>query len=414
MKSKRRVVITSLGIVSSIGIGIEDFWNANINGVSGISRVDNFDTAHFGSKISGQIKQFKPELFIAEDIVKRTDRFVHLGLVSALLAFKDAPWLLEEDKHRTGVIFGSGLGGILFHEEQLLRGYEKGAHRLNPLCVPKITPNAVSSHVAINLKLGGPNFVVANACASGTNAVGEAFRKIQNGDADVMVAGGAEAPLTEFTFGAYDAMRVLSRRNEEPEKASRPFDRQRDGFVIAEGGAVLILEELESALKRNSRIYAEVIGYAANSGAYHMVMPDPSGADIAQVMRSVLSDACILPADIDYINAHGTSTVQNDRVETKAIKEVFGERARFIPVSSTKSALGHSIGASGAIEACVCALVLDRQIIPPTINCTDPDPECDLDYVTAGCRPGAYTTVLSNSFGFGSNNACLILRRYNG
>jgi len=409
--SKRRVVITGLGVIAANGIGKEDFWRANIEGKSGIRKIAAFDVSCLGSKIYGQVQDFAYLNYIPVDEARKVDRFVHLGLASTKLALDDSSLDLEKvDLERVGVIIGSGLGGALFHEEQMMAGYEKGLHRLNPRCVPRISPNAVASHIAIQYGLLGPNMVISNACASGTYAIGEAFKHIQNGVMDLCLSGGAEAPLTEFTFGAYDALKVLSKRNDAPEEASRPFDSQRDGFVLAEGAAILILEELKSALKRNAHIYAEIIGYGAGSGAYHIVMPEPTGRDAANCMRRALADARIKPQDIDYINAHGTSTALNDKAETQAIKEVFAKGAYKIPVSSTKSMIGHSIGAAGAIEAVVCALTIENNLIPPTINYKYPDPDCDLDYVPNEARKAKVRVALSNSFGFGNTNACLIFK----
>jgi 3-oxoacyl-[acyl-carrier-protein] synthase II len=321
--------------------------------------------------------------------------------------------LEKEDKNAIGVIIGSGAGGVFFHEEQMVLAYEKGTRRFNPLCIPKITPNAVSSHIAIYFNILGPNMVICTACSSSTVAIGEAMRKIQYGEIDICVAGGAEAPVTEFTFGAYDALRVLSGNNSNPARASRPFDKKRDGFVLGEGSAILILEELTHAKKRNARIYSEIIGYSCNAGAYNMVMPQPEGRDIIRAMSDALDDANLKPCDINYINAHGTSTKANDKIETTAIKEVFGDRAHTIPISSTKSMIGHTIGAAGAIEAVASCLVIEKQVIPPTINLEFADPECDLDYVPNQCRQANVKNVLSNSFGFGNNNACLIFRKLN-
>ena len=412
---KRRVVITGLGVVASNGIGKDEFWKANLEGKSGVDLIKDFDVSLFDSKIAGQVKNFNPTDFIPKEVAKRVDRFVHLGLASCKLALDDSRLKLnKEDRTRIGVIIGSGLGGVLFHEEQILAGYEKGLHRLNPLCVPRITPNAVASHIAIQYNFLCPNMVISTACSSGTIAIGEATRKIQNDEADICVTGGAEAPLTQFTFGAYDALRVLSQRNSSPQEASRPFDEKRDGFVLGEGGACLVLEELNHAKKRGAHVYAEIRGFSCNSGAYHMVMPDSSGKDIIKVMIDSLRDANIKPSGIDYINAHGTSTKVNDRIETRAIKEVFSDRAYKIPISSTKSMVGHTIGAAGAIETVVSCLAIKNQIAPPTINYKHKDPECDLDYVPCQSRKAKINTVLSNSFGFGSNNACLILRGYNG
>jgi 3-oxoacyl-[acyl-carrier-protein] synthase II len=292
MNSKRRVVITGLGVVAPNGIGKDAFWQANIEGKSGVDKITAFDVSNLESKIAAQVKNFDPPQFIPKEVAKRVDRFVHLGLASAKMAIEDSKIDLEkEDKNRIGVIIGSGLGGVLFHEEQILAGYEKGVHRLNPLCVPRISPNAVSSHIAIQYGLLGPNIVISTACASGTHAIGEAFRKIQHNDIDLCLTGGAEAPLTQFNFGAYCALKVLSRRNNLPQEASCPFDKERDGFVMGEGAAILILEELNHALQRNAHIYAEIIGYAANSGAYHIVMPQPEGKDAAQAISQALKDA---------------------------------------------------------------------------------------------------------------------------
>ena len=411
--STRRVVITGLGVVAPNGIGTKDFWKANIEGKSGVGKLTSFDASSLASQICGQVKDFQHLDYIPKADYRKVDRFVHLGMASSKVAIDDSKLdLANEDLDRFGVIIGSGLGGALFHEEQIIAGYDKGLHRLNARSVPRISPNAVASHIAIQYNLRGPNIVISNACASGTYAVGEAFRLVKCADMDMCVAGGAEAPLTEFTFSAYDALNVLSRRNDQPERASRPFDKDRDGFVIAEGSAVLILEELSHALKRGAHIYAEVIGYGANSGAYHIVMPQPDGVDAIKAMRKALADAQIKPEDVDYINAHGTSTSLNDKAETKAIKEVFQEHAYKIPVSSTKSMIGHSIGAAGAIEALVCALTIENNLIPPTINYKTPDPDCDLDYVPNQARQKKVDVTLSNSFGFGNCNACLILRRY--
>lgn len=410
---KRRVVVTGLGVIAPNGIGTEAFWRATLAGQSGVGPVSFFDASPFESRIAGEVKGLEPLAFLPPNVARKTDRFVHLGVGAASEALKDSGLdLAAEDRTRIGSIIGSGLGGVLFHEEQILAGYEKGVHRLNPLCVPRITPNAVASHVAIHFGLLGPNMVISTACASSTHAVGEAMRKVQYGEADVVVSGGAEAPLTQFTFGAYAAMKVLSRRNDAPEKASRPFDRGRDGFVLSEGGAALIVEELQHARRRGARIYAELIGYSLTSGAHHMVVPDPTGSDAALAMRLALRDAGIGPEAVDYINAHGTSTHANDVAETKAIKEVFGARACRIPVSATKGVTGHSIGAAGAIEAVACCLTLAQQVIHPTANYETPDPECDLDYVPNAAREARVEVALSNSFGFGNANACLVFARY--
>ncbi len=411
---RRRVVVTGLGVVAANGIGAQSFWEANISGRSGVGTITAFDASPFSTRVAAQVRDFDPSLYISDQAAKRVDRFVHFGLASASMAMEDSKLDIErENMERIGVIIGSGLGGILFHEEQMMRAYEKATRRLHPLCVPRITPNAVAAHIAIENGFLGPNYVVSSACASGNHAIGESFRKIQHGEADVMITGGVEAPLTEFTFGAYCALRgVLSKINDPPEGASKPFDGERDGFVMGEGGAVLILEELEHALKKGAHIYAEIVGYGLTCGAYHIVMPDPTGKDAARTMALALSDAAMPPGKVDYINAHGTGTVANDVAETRAIKLVFQDQASRIPVSSTKSMIGHSIGAAGAMEAVVSCMAIENQWIPPTINLTHHDPECDLDYVPNVARETAVDSVLSNSFGFGSVNACLLFKRF--
>ncbi len=413
--NKRRVVITGLGVVACNGIGKDNFWQANIEGRSGIGQITSFNTDAFDTKIAGEIRGFDPCQYMPAEVAKKVDRFVHFGLACTKMAMQDSRLDLEkEDRHRIGVIIGSGLGGMLFHEEQMVAVLVKGTNRINPSSVPRISPNAVSSHIAIRYGFLGPNMVISTACASASHAIGEAFRKIQWDDMDLCVTGGVEAPLTRLNFGAYCALRVVSKKNDVPEEASRPFDLQRDGFVLSEGGGGLILEELNHALERNAPIYAEVTGYASNSGAHHMVMPDLSGEDAARVMADALKDANIDRLRVDYINAHATSTVANDRAETKAIKNVFGQQAYKIPISSTKSMIGHSLGAAGGIEAVVCALAIKNKFIPPTINYKDKDPECDLDYVPLEGRRAGLNTVLSNSFGFGNCNACIVFSDFKG
>jgi 3-oxoacyl-[acyl-carrier-protein] synthase II len=404
---KRRVVVTGLGVAACNGVGIADFWRANVEGRSGVTLIDAFETGDFPSKIGGQIRNFVPAQFMPEETAKRVDRFVHFGLACADMALRESRLDLGvENPDRIGVIIGSGVGGMLFHEEQMVAAFDRGANRMNPMSVPRISPNAVASQIGIRYGFRGPNMVISTACASGAHGIGEAFRKIQYGEVEVCFAGGVEAPLCRFNFGAYCAMRVLSKNNEHPAGASRPFDRNRDGFVMGEGGAVLVLEEREHALRRGAPLLAELVGYSSNSGAHHMVMPDPEGGDAARVMAAALHDAGL--RRVDYINAHATSTKANDIAETKAIKAVFGTDAHSIPISSTKSMIGHSLGAAGAIEAVVCVKALVEQVIPPTINLEQPDPECDLDYVPGQGRPAKLAAVLSNSFGFGNCNAVLV------
>jgi 3-oxoacyl-[acyl-carrier-protein] synthase II len=403
----KRVVVTGLGVIACNGVGVADFWRANVEGRSGIREISSFDVSMFPTRIAGSVVNFNASDYIADEIAKRTDRFVHFGLAAAKMAIESSRIdFAAEDAERIGVIIGSGLGGLLFHEEQITAAFERGANRINPLAVPRISPNAVGGHIGIVHKLKGPNIVISTACASGSHAIGEAYRKIKYGECDVCVTGGVEAPLTQFGYGAYGALRVLSKANAEPARASRPFDLNRDGFVMSEGGGILLIEEREHALRRGAPILAEISGYASNSGAHHMVMPDPDGADAARVMRDALREAG--NPEVDYINAHATSTKANDAAETRAIKAFFGARAHRIPISSTKSMIGHSIGAAGGIEAVVCVKALQEQFIPPTINLETPDPDCDLDYVPLIGRKAALRTIVSNSFGFGNCNAALV------
>jgi 3-oxoacyl-[acyl-carrier-protein] synthase II len=414
MIKKRRVVITGVGVVACNGIGKTEFWQANKEGRSGVVAISSFNTDDFDTKMAGEIRNFDPCRFMPADVAKKVDKFVHFGLACTRMAIDDSRLDLGlEDRHRVGVVIGSGLGGMMFHEEQLVAHYEEQNHRCHPTAVPRISPNAVSSHIAIQYGCLGPNMVISTACASATHAVGEAFRKIQWGDMDACITGGVEATLSRLNFEAYYYLRVMS-KNSVAKEASRPFDANRDGFVLGEGGGVVILEELEHARRRNAPIYAEVAGYASNSGARHMVMPDLSGTDAARVMADALKDAGKEVKDVDYINAHATSTLANDRAETRAIKNVFGQQAYKVPISSTKSMIGHSLGAAGGIEAVVCALAIKDKFIPPTINYKVKDPECDLDYVPNEGRNAPLNTVLSNSFGFGNCNACVVFSSFKG
>lgn len=411
--TKRKVVITGLGVIAANGISKTKFWEANVRGESGVDRIASFDASQYQTKIAAEVKDFNPADFMAELTARHCDRFSQFAIGCAKMAKDDSALKLDEqDPERIGVVMGSGLGGMFFYEKQLLVIQEKGPSRCNPRSVPRIMPNAPAAEVAIELKLKGPNLAVAAACASGNHALGQAFELIRRNKADIMFSGGTESPIIPYTFAAFDTLRVMSRRNDSPREASRPFDKERDGFVMGEGAAVLVLEELQHALKRNAPIYAEIIGYGLNSGAYHMVIPAPEGEDAARTMALALKDAGIKPRDVDYINAHGTSTSLNDKTETQAIKKVFGEYAHKIPVSSTKSMIGHAVGAAGAIEAAVCCLTIQNNVIAPTINYKNPDPDCDLDYVPNQARTQKVNVALSNSFGFGSNNATLIFRRY--
>ncbi len=412
---KKRVVITGLGVVAPNGIGRDAFWQACLNGKSGIGLIKAFDATLFNSRICGQIDNFDPESFISKEFIRKTDRFVHLGLAACKLSLEDSKLdLNQEDLKKIGVIIGSGAGGQLFHEEQMMIAYAKGPDKVSPRCISKITPNAVSSNIAIYFGFKGPNMVISTACSSGTMAIGEALRYIQNSDMQICVAGGAEAPLTRFCFGAYDAMSALSRHNDSPQEASRPFDKERDGFVLSEGASILILEEFEHAVNRDAHIYAELIGYSCNCDSYDMVKPLLSGIDASRVISGALINAQINPDSVDYINAHGTSTFFNDVVETLAIKNAFGEHAYKIPVSSIKSMIGHSLGAAGAIEAAATCLAIETGVIPPTINYQYPDSECDLDYVPNHARPAKINSAISNSFGFGGINSCVVFNKFTG
>ncbi len=409
---KRRVVVTGLGVLASNGVGKDLFWQANIQGRCGVGNITKFDVSQYQTKIAAELKGFDPLQFMSEGVASKIDEFAQYALSSAQMALKDSALKLqEEDPLRLGVVLGSGLGGMFFYEKQIAAVIEHGPRKAHPTSVLRVMPNAPSGVVSIELGLKGPNMTVATACASGNHAIGQAYEMICHNKADVIFSGGTEAPIVPYTFAAFDNMRVMSRRNETPLEASRPFDKGRDGFVMGEGSAVLVLEELEHAKKRNAPIYAEIIGYALTSGAQHMVIPIANGEDASRTMRLALADAGLKSSQVDYINAHGTSTTANDKAETIAIKEVFKEQAYKIPVSSTKSMVGHTIGAAGAIEAVVCCMAITTGIVPPTINYQAPDEECDLDYVPGEARQHKVNIALSNSFGFGSNNATLIFRR---
>lgn len=410
---KRRVVITGLGVVAPNGIGKDEFWQSCVQGKSGVDLIMSFDTSALNSKIAAQVLDFDPLCYMSPQVARRTDRFVHFGLASAKMALEDSGLEMSREKrNRTGIIIGSVFGGVLFHEAQIIAGYEKGFNKVNPLSIPKVSANAVSSHISIEFDVTGPNLAISTACASGTNAIGQAYRLIQNNEADIIFAGGVEAPVSPITFSAFCSLQLLSKKNHEPQKACCPFDKERDGFVLGEGGGVLILEELSHALKRNANIYGEIIGYAGNCGSYHVVLPDLNGKETAKVMMTAISEADIDSREIDYISAYGNATQAYDQAETNSIKKVFDEFAYNLPVSSIKSMIGHTVGASGAIEAVSAVLALENNIIPPTINYHQPDPLCDLDYVPNHARKGRLNTVLLNSFGAGNNNACIIIRRF--
>lgn len=411
--TREQVVVTGLGVVSPVGIGKESFWSSLVQGRSGVGPITRFDPSPFSSRIAAEVKDFNPEAYLEKKEAKRMDRFTQFGVAAAKLALEDAALDLEkEDLDRVGVFIGSGIGGIETLEEQLRLLIAKGPSRISPFFVPMMISNMAAGQIAICLGAKGPNMTLVTACASGTNAIGEAFRVLQRGEADVMLAGGTEAPITPIALGGFCAMRAMSTRNDEPARASRPFDLRRDGLVIGEGAGVLVLETLSHALARKARIYCEISGYGTTADAYHITAPDPDGAGAARAMRLALLDANISPESVDYINAHGTSTELNDRIETLAIKNVLGEHAYRIPVSSIKSMIGHLMGAAGAVEAIATALTIASDLVPPTINYEFPDPECDLDYVPNQARAHSVRVALSNSFGFGGHNAVLVFQKF--
>ncbi|GAW91071.1 beta-ketoacyl-ACP synthase II [Calderihabitans maritimus] len=412
---KNRVVITGLGVISPVATGKEKFWKALLSGQSGIGKVTRFPADDFPTRIAGEVRDFDPADFFDRKEARKMDRFTQFALAGASMAIEDAGLVLDkEDRNRVGVIFGTGIGGIETLEVQTEVLMTKGSRRVSPFFVPMMISNMAAGRIAIDFNVRGPNFTVVNACTTGTNAVGEAFRVLQRGDADVIITGGSEAAVTRLAFAGFCAMKAMSTRNDCPESASRPFDRERDGFVLSEGAGVLILENLEHALARNARIYAEVVGYGCTADAYHITAPAPKGEGAARAMEMALKDAGLKPEDISYINAHGTSTELNDKYETMAIKTVFGDHAYKIPVSSTKSMTGHLLGAAGAVEAITCALAIRDNVVPPTINYENPDPECDLDYVPNRAREVSVEAALSNSFGFGGHNGSIILKKYRG
>ena len=410
---RRRVVITGLGVVTSLGIEKEDLWNALIAGKSGIREIAAFDVSDLKVRIASEVTDFHPEQYLDKKLARHLDRFAQFALVAAIKAVEDSGIDFSGiDPFRAGVIVGSGIGGLREIENQHSRLLKLGASRISPFMIPKLMVNAASGQISIMYALKGPNTAVATACASGSHAIGNAFKVIQADEADVIISGGSEAAITPLGVGGFTAMRALSFRNEAPEKASRPFDLDRDGFVLGEGAGVVVLEELEMAKKRHAHIYVEVLGYGMSGDGWHITAPDPEGCGPSLAMRSALKDARISPQDVKYINAHGTSTPLNDEIETKAIKKVFGQTAHDVAVSSTKSMLGHLLGASGGVEMVVTALAIERGVIPPTINYETPDPKCDLDYVPNTARENRIPVAMSNSFGFGGHNASLIIGKF--
>jgi 3-oxoacyl-[acyl-carrier-protein] synthase II len=410
---QRRVVVTGMGLVTPLGIGLEKNWQSLVAGQSGIRKIDRFPNVDaFASRIAGQVPDFHAEDFIEPKEIKKMDLFIQYSVAAASMAMEHSGFKIDpQEAENVGVIIGVGLCGIDTIEATERAYLDGGPRKISPFFIPKVISNLAPGQIAIRHGAKGVNWTPTSACASGNNAIGEAFHLIRRGLQDVVIAGGAESAITPLGVGGFSAMKALSTRNDEPERASRPFDKGRDGFIIAEGSGVLILEEREKAIKRGAKIHAEVIGYGANGDAHHITAPAPEGEGAARCMRLALKDAGLAPSDIDYINAHGTSTEYNDANETQAIKKVFGEHAFQLPVSSTKSMTGHLLGAAGAVEGVFSVLALGHGIIPPTINYENPDPDCDLDYVPNQARRADIRVALSNSFGFGGTNACVIFRR---
>ncbi len=410
---KRRVVITGIGMITPLGVGNEPTWQGLIEGRSGIGRITKFDASGYPAQIAGEVPGFVAENFLEKKEVKKSDTFIHYAIAAAQLAYDDSGLdRSKEDPDRVGVIIGSGIGGLPLIEEMHKKLLDRGPTRISPFFIPGLIVNLASGHISIRFNAQGPSSAPATACATGAHAIGDALRIIRHDEADIMFAGGSEAVISSLAVGGFSAMRALSTRNDEPERASRPWDAERDGFVMGEGAGVLILEEREHALARGARIYCEMTGYGMTSDAFHITSPAEDGGGMIRVMNRAIKDAGLQPADIGYINAHGTSTQIGDKTETTAIKGVFGEQAYKVAISSTKSMTGHLLGAAGGLESAIAALVVQNGIIPPTINYENPDPECDLDYVPNEARKAEVTHVLSNSFGFGGTNATLIFSKH--
>ncbi|MCX6951690.1 MAG: beta-ketoacyl-ACP synthase II [Verrucomicrobia bacterium] len=411
--SSRRVVVTGLGAVASIGHTVDAFWASLVAGRGGIHRVTLFDPKDLACQIGAEVRDWEAADHMDPKEARRNDRYTHFGFVAATQAMADSGIdMAKEDGDRVGVILGSGIGGMWTYESQLKVLAERGPRKVSPFTIPSLIGNMCSGLVAIKFGARGPNFGVVSACATGTHALGEAAHAIRRGDADVMIAGGSEAAITPFAYASFCSMKAMSTRNDTPETASRPFDKGRDGFIMGEGAGVMVLESLEHAQARGARIYCELAGYAATCDAFHITQPDPEGKGLSMAMKRALASASVTPEQVDYINAHGTSTPYNDKFETLAIKKVFGDHARKVPVSSTKSMTGHLLGAAGGIESVICVKTIQTQTIAPTINLVDPDPECDLDYVPNKPRAHKIKVAASNALGFGGHNATLVVKKY--
>ncbi len=408
----RRVVVTGLGVVSPLGVGVENNWQALTSGKSGIDKISRFDASELPTQIAAEVKDFNAEDFIEKKEIKKMDLFIQYGVAAAEMAYQDSGLqITEENAERVGVAVGSGLGGLPaieeYHKVMLDRGYK----RVSPFFIPMVIINLVPGQISMRFGAKGPNVSTVTACASGTHSIGDAYHMVARGDADVMFAGGAESTITPLGIAGFNVMKALSTRNDDPQASSRPFEKNRDGFIMAEGSGVLILEEYEHAVKRGAKIYCELAGYGLSSDAHHLTQPAPGGEGASRCIKMALKNAAMNPEDVGYINAHGTSTYFNDMYETMAIKTVFGDHAYKLMVSSTKSMTGHALGAAGGLEAVFSALAIDRGVIPPTINYEEPDPECDLDYVPNAAREAKVDVVMSNSFGFGGTNASLVFKR---
>lgn len=409
----RRVVITGVGALAPNGNNAREMWDALCNGRSGIGPITSFDASAFPTRFGGEVKGFDPAKYVSPKEARRMDRFVQFAVAAAKMAMEDSGLDMQaQDPQRIGVIVGSGIGGIKTIEDQHTLMVTKGPQRISPFFIPMLIVNMAPGMIAIQLKLKGPNCCIVSACASAAHSIGDAALMISAGNADLMIAGGSEAAVTPLGFAGFCALKALSTRNDAPERASRPFERDRDGFVMAEGAGIVLLEELEHARKRGARIYAELVGYGSSADAYHMTAPAPGGEGAAACIRMALRNAGVNPGDVDYINAHGTSTEFNDKCETQAIKAIFGEHARKVPVSSNKSMFGHLLGAAGGVELISTVFTIIHGIIPPTINYENPDPECDLDYVPNTAREQKVKVAISNSFGFGGHNATLAVRKF--
>jgi 3-oxoacyl-[acyl-carrier-protein] synthase II len=415
MVSNRRVVVTGIGLVSSLGIGTEANWTSLIAGTSGVGTITKFDASRFATRIASEVKAFDPLRFIDKKDVKKMDVFIQYAIAAAQFAMDDASLTIApEARPRVGVFIASGIGGFTTIEREHKALLEGGPRKISPFFIPSAIINLAAGQVSIRFGAQGPNSATCTACSASAHAIGDAFEVIRRGDADVMIAGGSEAAITPMGIGGFGALRALSTRNDEPERASRPFDKDRDGFIVGEGAGVIILEELEGAMRRGARVYAELVGYGMSADAYHITAPSEDGDGAYRVMRAALKSAGIEPSSVAYINAHGTSTEHGDKIETLAIKRCFGDHAAQLAVSSTKSMTGHLLGAAGGLEAGITTLAVYHQVVPPTINLDEPDPECDLDYVANKKRAMPIEYALSNSFGFGGTNAALLFRRYEG